>query len=63
MKTRYKKTIVECGTRDEPAQIYITEDWVDAERIHQGDDDGVLCLCMTDAAADTILEALNGGKA
>ncbi len=63
MKTEYKKTTVECVDGDEPPQIYITEAWVDAQRIRDGNDEGVLCLCITDHAADLILEALNGGKA
>lgn len=61
MNTNYKKTIVEYADSEEPAQIYVTEDWVDADRIRQGNDDGVLCLCMTEEAADKILGALNGG--
>ncbi|MDQ0422371.1 hypothetical protein J2045_003419 [Peteryoungia aggregata LMG 23059] len=63
MKTSYKKIIMKFEDDDNATQIYIAEDWVDAERIRGGDDEGVMCLCITDEAGDKILEALNGGQA
>lgn len=63
MNMEYKKVAVTHEDSSEPPQIYITEEWVDAERIRQGHDEGVLCYCITEQAADLILEAMNGGKA
>lgn len=56
----FKKIVVrlsDCeGAHD---QIYIAAPEVTEEQIMLGDDTGVLCLCLTDAAAEQILLALN----
>ncbi|CCF19090.1 protein of unknown function [Pseudorhizobium banfieldiae] len=55
MSTTYKTITRELGDEN---QYYVAEDRVTEEQIKAGDDDGVVCLCLSPDAADTIARLL-----
>lgn len=44
---------------EDELQTYVVEARVTADQVRQGNDDGVLCYCMSSETADVIASALN----